>query len=58
MTRETKARMIAFYEESLEQIDLMIELNSDDQNAVESFFEEYKKVIQLLTEIRDTETID
>jgi hypothetical protein len=58
MTKETKARMTAFYEEALEQIDLMIELNSDDQNAVESFFEEYKKVIQLLTEIRDTETID
>jgi hypothetical protein len=58
MTRETKARMIAFYEESLEQVDLMIELNNEDEDAVKSLFEEYKKLIQLLTEIRDTETID
>lgn len=58
MTKETKARMTAFYEEALEQIDLMIELNSDNPDAVESLFDEYKKVIQLLTEIRDTETID
>jgi hypothetical protein len=58
MTRETKARMIAFYEESLEQVDLMIELNSEDENAVKSLFEEYKRLIQLLTEIRDTEIID
>jgi hypothetical protein len=58
MTRETKARMIAFYEESLEQVDLMIELNNEDEDAVKSLFEEYKKLIQVLTEIRDTETID
>lgn len=58
MTKETKARMIAIYELELERIDLLIELNFENENAVKSLSQQYRKLAKELEKIRDSKTIN
>jgi hypothetical protein len=58
MTKEAKARMIAFYEERLNYLDELIELNKDNQVAVKMFLKQYKEMAKNLAAIRDRLTTD
>jgi hypothetical protein len=58
MTKASKARMIAYLENSLLDYDRLIELNVGNEAAIKSFEAEYRKVAATLAAIRDTETSD
>ena len=58
MTKASKARMLAELAKRLAYYDVLILRNIANEEAVKSFQEEYKKLIAILTEIRDTPTTD
>jgi uncharacterized damage-inducible protein DinB len=58
MTKASKARMLAQLAKHLAYYDELILRNIDNTEAIKSFQEEYKKLIAILTEIRDTPTTD
>jgi hypothetical protein len=58
MTKESKARMIAHLEKKLQWLDVLIDLNEDNLDAVESLLMEYKLQAKALAELRDEPTND
>jgi hypothetical protein len=54
MTKASKARLL----EAMADYDELIARNIDNEAAVKSLQEQYKKMIATLTEIRDTPTTD
>jgi hypothetical protein len=58
MTKASKARHLAQLEKELAYLDLLMDLNSENETAVKSFQEQYKKLTITLAEIRDCPTTD
>jgi hypothetical protein len=58
MTKASKERMLTQMEKQLALLDLLINYNSDNESAVKSFQEQYKKLAKELAIIRDLPTTD
>ena len=58
MTKASKGRLLAAMTKHLADYDELIARNIDNEAAVKSLQEQYKKMIATLTEIRDTPTTD
>ena len=58
MTKASKARLLEAMAKHLADYDELIARNIDNEAAVKSLQEQYKKIIATLTEIRDTPTTD
>jgi hypothetical protein len=58
MTKASKARLLAEFAKHLADYDELIRRNIENETAVKSLQEEYKKLILILTDIRDTPTTD
>jgi hypothetical protein len=56
MTKESKERMITHLEEKLKWLDMLIDLNDDNPDAVESLLVEYRLQAKALAELRDAPT--
>ena len=58
MTKTSKARLLMQLEKELAYLDLLMELNSNNENALKSFQEQYEKAAKNLAAIRDSPTTD
>ena len=58
MTSATKKALLTRYENELNYLDFMIDLNAKNLEAVKKFQEQYRKVAQLLTELAKTKASD
>jgi hypothetical protein len=58
MTKASKVRLLAEFAKHLADYDVLIHRNIENEAAVKSLQEEYKKLIAILTDIRDTPTTD
>ena len=58
MTKATKQALLARYEDELDFLDLLIDLNVQNEEAVEQFQKKYRKITELLTELAETKASD
>ena len=58
MTKASKARMLAFLANQLNELDVLMALNSHNADALKSFQEQYEKAAKHLAAIRDSPTTD
>ena len=58
MTSATKKALLTRYENELNYLDFMIDLNAKNLEAVKKFQEQYRKVAQLLMELAKTKASD
>ena len=58
MTTATKKALLDRYENELNYLDTMIDLNALNPEAVKQFQKQYRKVAQLLTELAKTKVSD
>ena len=58
MKKSTKEALIARYEDELHYLDVMIDLNEHNEEAVKQLQKQYRKVAQLLTVLSKTKADD
>ena len=58
MKKSTKEALLARYEDELHYLDVMIDLNEHNEEAVKQLQKQYRKVAQLLTALSKTKADD